>query len=186
MTPGRHRLVRAALAWILVLAGHAAGTSTAVAEPPPPEPAAPRETSYRPPLGAGTLVEPFRRPAAPWGPGHRGVDLAAVAGTPVLAPADGVVTFAGTVVDRGVLTITHPDGLRSSLEPVIPGLGPGTRVTAGDEVAVVGTGGHCGRVRTGCLHWGVRRSEVYLDPLALLAAAEPVVLLPVLGPRAPR
>jgi len=49
---------------------------------------------------------PFDAPVARWGPGHRGVDLAGAVGQVALAPVSGIVTFAGTVVDRGILTIT--------------------------------------------------------------------------------
>lgn len=114
-------------------------------------------------------------PPSPWLPGHRGVDLAASAGDVVVAPADGVVAFAGPVVDRGVLTVAHAGGLRSSLEPVEPLVAVGEPVARGQPVARLAAGGHCG---SSCLHWGVRRQERYLDPLTLLRPAEPPVLLP--------
>jgi len=125
------------------------------------------------------VLAPADLPTAPWQPGHRGVDLAAAEGQQVLAPADGVVSFAGTVVDRGVVTVTHPGGLRSSFEPVRSLLPVGTAVRRGEPVAArEGTGGHCG---AGCLHWGVRRGDVYLDPLTLLDPPGPPVLLPLNG-----
>ena len=122
------------------------------------------------------VVRRFERPAHRWSPGHRGVDIDAAVGTPVLAPGDGVVTFGDVVVDRGVLTIRHPDGLRSSLEPLEEMPAVGTEVRAGDVVgAVADDGTHC--APDDCLHWGVRRGEDYLDPLDLLPGASPVVLL---------
>lgn len=122
------------------------------------------------------VVRLFERPALRWSPGHRGIDIDAPAGTPVLAPGDGVVTFSGTVVDRDVLTIRHPDGLKSSLEPLVGGVPLGTEVSAGDVVGVVADGGtHC--APDDCLHWGVRRDDEYLDPLDLLPGAAPTVLL---------
>ena len=106
------------------------------------------------------VVRRFERPALRWSAGHRGIDIDAPAGTPVLAPGDGIVTFSGTVVDRGVLTIRHPDGLRSSLEPLVGGLSLWTQVRAGDVVgAVADDGSHC--APEDCLHWGVRRGEEY-------------------------
>jgi murein DD-endopeptidase MepM/ murein hydrolase activator NlpD len=56
----------------------------------------------------------------PFGPGHRGVDLAAVAGAPVLAAGAGTVVFAGTVAGRGVVSVDHSGGLRTTYEPVLP------------------------------------------------------------------
>lgn len=136
-----------------------------------------RSALYRGPLLRTLDVRrPFEAPPQRWAAGHRGVDLAAQEGEVVVAPATGVVTFAGTVVDRGVLTITHPDGRRSSLEPVRPLAVAGTPVAAGDVVAVVAGPAHCAPLA--CLHWGVREDETYVDPLALLPGAGPVVLLP--------
>lgn len=181
-------LVSAALLG-LAAAGLAAGA--AAVEPPAgrvpaPGPAraagvAPTSTSAEPfalPLaGSPAVVHPFVAPAAPWSPGHRGVDLAALAGDVVLAPASGIVAFAGTVVDRGVITVTHADGLRSSLEPVAPTVSAGTHVAPGHAIGTVqDVAGHCDPAT--CLHWGVRRGDTYLDPLDLLAGAGPVVLLP--------
>lgn len=126
----------------------------------------------------GAVVRGFDPPARPWSPGHRGVDLAASAGTPVRAPAAGAVTFAGQVGGKPVVVVSHGE-LRSTFEPVEARRAVGDRVARGDVVGVV-TGDtavhHCDA--TGCLHWGVRRGEAYVDPLALLGRAEPVVLLP--------
>ncbi|NAZ84260.1 peptidoglycan DD-metalloendopeptidase family protein, partial [Kineococcus sp. R8] len=110
--------------------------------------------------------------------GHRGVDLVASAGAPVLAPTAARVVFAGPVAGRGVLVLLHPDGLRSSYEPVVDAAAVGTLVLAGQTVArVAAAPAHCGA--TACLHVGVRRGEDYLDPLLLLAPADPPVLLPL-------
>ncbi|NTW39650.1 MAG: M23 family metallopeptidase [Cellulomonadaceae bacterium] len=133
-------------------------------------------STYRLPVD-GPVVATFRAPAQRWGPGHRGVDLMTEVGAGVLAPADGTITFSGVVVDRSVVTITHPDGLRTSLEPVVSTLEVGDRVTAGDAVGTVQDApGHCPQA---CVHWGVRQGDTYLDPLSLLEGAGPVVLLPV-------
>lgn len=135
----------------------------------------------------------FERPAHRWSPGHRGVDLAAGAGQAVLAPAGGTVTFVGRVVDRSVVAVQTPGGLRSTLEPVAAGVEVGDVVAAGDVVGTVqdpaAGRGHC--APGACLHWGVRRGSgreaVYLDPLLVLLAhgsPGPPVLLPWRGPRA--
>lgn len=129
---------------------------------------------------APAVLRAFRPPLERWAPGHRGVDLAAGPGQQVLAPAAGTVAFAGFVVDRGVLTITHPNGLRSSIEPVTPVVSVGDVVARGQPVArVAAASSHC--PGSSCLHWGVRRSERYLDPLALLFRPPPSVLLPLDG-----
>jgi murein DD-endopeptidase MepM/ murein hydrolase activator NlpD len=125
----------------------------------------------------GALARPFDPPAEEWGAGHRGVDLAARAGEPVRSPAPGVVSFAGRVADKPVVVVTHADGLRSTFEPVTAAVGRGDQVAAGDVVgSLAPAAGHC--APAGCLHWGVLRGDVYLDPLALLGEAAPIVLLP--------
>ncbi|WP_240675225.1 M23 family metallopeptidase [Cellulomonas endophytica] len=134
---------------------------------------------WRSPVAGGTspsVLRPFDRPATPYAAGHRGVDLPAGVGDPVLAPAAGVVVFAGPVAGRGVVTVRHADGLRSSLEPVAGAPAVGTTVAAGTAVGTLAApAGHCPGP---CLHWGVRAGEVYLDPMALLGPLPRVVLLP--------
>lgn len=135
-----------------------------------------------PPAGVDRRFDP---PEQEWGAGHRGVDLVAPAGTRVVSPGPGVVTFAGQVARRGVVVVTHPDGLRTSLEPVAASVPVGTAVTAGAVIGVVEgspagpgdgtTGTHC--APRSCVHWGVRRGERYIDPLSLLDRPL-IVLLP--------
>lgn len=123
------------------------------------------------------VVRRFDRPDEPWLPGHRGVDLAAVVGARVQAPADGRVSWAGVVAGRAVLVVAHAGGLRSTFEPVSATSPVGTVVRRGDGVGVVtATPGHCAPGT--CVHWGVLRGETYLDPLSLVGRAR-VVLLPV-------
>ncbi|MGB4779234.1 murein hydrolase activator EnvC family protein [Microbacterium sp.] len=125
----------------------------------------------RPPV----VVEPYRAPAHPYGPGHRGIDLKAAVGSPVTTPADGVVAFAGTVVDRPLVTIDHGEGLVTTLEPVTPSLPIGAVVTAGDVVGTVAVGGHAA---PGSVHFGVREDGEYLNPMLLLGGVPRAVLLP--------
>jgi murein DD-endopeptidase MepM/ murein hydrolase activator NlpD len=132
-------------------------------------------------------VREFDAPPSPWAAGHRGIDLAASAGTNVRAAATGEVTFAGSIAGRGVMVIQH-GRLRSTYEPVDPIVPPGTRVRAGQPIATVAaTGGHCAPAAV-CLHWGVRDDDHYVDPLRLLSPRPSafdtnVVLLPI-GKRA--
>jgi murein DD-endopeptidase MepM/ murein hydrolase activator NlpD len=121
------------------------------------------------------VVRPFQLPRGPYGPGHRGVDLGGVADEPVLAAADGVVSFVGWVATRGVVAVTHAGGLRTTYEPVRPEVTTGQRVRRGEEVARL-MPGHDG-CAAACLHWGARRGDDYLDPLWLLSTHR-VRLLP--------
>ena len=115
---------------------------------------------------------------SPYAPGHRGVDLEAAAGLPVLASAAGRVAFAGPVAGRGVVVVAHADGLHTTYEPVEPAVRAGEAVGAGQPLgAVARDGRHCAPVS--CLHWGARRGAGYVDPLSLLTAAAPPVLLPL-------
>lgn len=134
------------------------------------------------------VLRGFEKPAARWSSGHRGVDLALGPGGSVLAPYEGKVVFAGAVVDRQVLTLEHPDGRRSSFEPVSEPLPVGTRVQAGDVIARLDSNiQHC--TPNFCLHWGVRepapgsetarRGLDYTNPLLLLGLEGPSVLLPI-------
>ncbi|MFJ3403964.1 M23 family metallopeptidase [Promicromonospora sp. NPDC090134] len=140
-----------------------------------------------PPSGVEHLFDP---PEEEWGAGHRGADLTAPAGSRVLSPGPGVVTFAGQVAWRGVVMVTHPDGLSTSLEPVAASVPVGTAVVAGSAIGVVEGGADEGRADDSaggttpnhcaprsCVHWGVRRGERYIDPLSLLHRP-PIVLLP--------
>src|SRR4029078_11871185 len=63
--------------------------------------------------GTGAIVAGFHPPDDPYGAGHRGIDIAAAVGTLIVAPDDGVVTFAGKVGGRLFLTIDHGGGISS-------------------------------------------------------------------------
>lgn len=129
------------------------------------------------------VVARFDPPAQPWLAGHRGVDLSAPGGTPVRAAGDGLVVFAGPLAGRGVVSIAHPGGIRTSYEPVLAAVTTGTVVGRGAVIGTVATWSSAHRACTGasCLHWGARVGGRYVDPLGLLAPA-PVRLLP--GPPA--
>lgn len=124
------------------------------------------------------IVRPFDPPEHDWLPGHRGVDLDAQSGQPVFAAGDGVVVFAGPVAGRPVVSIDHEGGLRTTYEPVDSLVDAGHRVRRGQPIGTV-TAGHAGCDAV-CLHWGVRRDRVYLDPVGLVRST-PVRLKPLAG-----
>lgn len=144
------------------------------------------------------VIRPFEKPAQRWSAGHRGVDLAVPENDRhVYAPAPGKVVFSGTVVNRKVLVIAHPDGRRSTFEPMDEALPVGTTVAAGEVIGTVAvTAGGTSerpyrRCSTVCLYWGVRQGGArgdgsgkdaeYINPMSLLGSKEPSILLPVPG-----
>ncbi|MEG3089160.1 M23 family metallopeptidase [Sphingomonas sp. PB4P5] len=105
---------------------------------------------------------------------HSGIDIARASGTPVLAPADGVVILAADhpfTLEGNLLMIDHGMGLSSAFLHLsridVP---VGARVTRGQ---VVGAVGRSGRATGAHLHWGVKWREARIDPL-LLAGPMPV------------
>lgn len=177
--------VAAHLVLLSVLSGSAPPAVRAVAGAPsaaegswPAGAPDPRAGVFRRPV-PGPPVRLFDPPPQPWLAGHRGVDLAAPAGTQVRSAGAGVVLFAGLVAGRPVVTVGHADGLRTTYEPVRPAVPPGARVAAGAPLGLL-LAGHPGCPSAACLHWGLRRGRDYLDPLALLGLG-PVRLLPVGG-----
>lgn len=121
------------------------------------------------------VVRDYAAPAHDYGPGHRGIDIAVRGATSVRAPDDGIVAFAGRVVDRGVVTIDHGGGIVSTLEPVEATVSAGERVRRGEIVGMLSVGGH---TEAGALHLGARLDGEYLNPLVLLGAMPRAVLLP--------
>jgi murein DD-endopeptidase MepM/ murein hydrolase activator NlpD len=142
----------------------------------PPTGVAPRGEFGWPLPGFPTVLRPFDPPDHPYGPGHRGVDLGGWDGEPVLAAGAGVVVFAGAVAGRPVVSVDHPNGLRTTYEPVAATVAAGQHVGRGQPIGTL-VAGHDGCPAAACLHWGVRRGDEYLDPLWLLAPGH-VRLLP--------
>ena len=91
--------------------------------------------------GHPTPLRRFAVGAERWSPGHRGVDLPAQVGRPVLAAGQGRVTFSGVVAGRPVVVVAHGDGIRTTYQPVAGTLPVGTDVRRGG----FGSTSHLGR-----------------------------------------
>lgn len=128
------------------------------------------------PTGTRVVSRPWEAPAGDYAAGHRGLDVPAAIGDAAVAVDDGVVTFAGPVAGRSVVTIEHGGGLRSTLDSVTPTVASGDTVEQGDTVGRVAVG-HC-PASDPCLHLGARLDDRYVDPTPYLPAAEWPVLLP--------
>jgi murein DD-endopeptidase MepM/ murein hydrolase activator NlpD len=116
---------------------------------------------------AGPVIRGFDLPDDPYGPGHRGMDIAATVGTTIVAPADGTVAFAGPVGGRLFLTIDHGAGVSSTYSWLTANLvRKGAAVTRGQPVALTGWG-HPGAL-VPHLHFGVKLDGGYVDPYAYL------------------
>lgn len=101
---------------------------------------------------------------------HFGLDIAAPAGTPVSAPADGLVRLVhdDMYFSGGTLIIDHGHGVSSTfihLSEIL--VGEGQRVQAGDRVARVGA---TGRATGPHLDWRINWFDVRIDPALVLDA----------------
>ncbi|QEP44162.1 M23 family peptidase [Ectothiorhodospiraceae bacterium BW-2] len=99
---------------------------------------------------------------------HSGMDIAAPEGTPVFAPADGVITEIGDYFFNGkTIFIDHGQGLitmichLNSIEVDI-----GDQISAKERIATVGM---TGRVTGPHLHWTVSLNGVRVDPALFLS-----------------
>jgi len=121
-------------------------------------------------LGAQTVTSSYGTRADPFHGGaraHKGIDIAAPAGTPVFATADGWVEHAGQKGSYGILvTIRHPSGHETRFAHL-------SRVTVRKGQAVrkgfqVGNIGSTGRSTGPHLHYEVRMNGVALNPAAFM------------------
>ncbi len=106
------------------------------------------------------------KPGAP----HSGFDLAAPSGTPVGAPAAGIVTFAAPdlYLTGGTLVLDHGHGLSSTfLHLSRIDARVGARVDKGEVVGAVGA---TGRATGPHLHWGMNLFDTRIDPQLVLGS----------------
>lgn len=126
-----------------------------------------------PTAGEHLVLHDFEAPLTPWGPGHRGLDLAA-SQEDIVAPVSGTISFSGWIVERGVLTIRTDEGWLVSMEPVTTEMSAGSTVHAGEPIGTL-EHGHCEEL---CLHIGLRRDDRYQSPARELGLLKRAVLLP--------
>ncbi|MDQ3617948.1 MAG: M23 family metallopeptidase [Pseudomonadota bacterium] len=102
------------------------------------------------------------------GSAHSGMDIAAPTGTPVKAPAAGVITFAkpDLYLTGGTVLLDHGHGVSSNFLHLSR-----LDVQVGDRVEqsqVIGAVGATGRATGPHLHWGMNWLDVRVDPLLVL------------------
>lgn len=98
---------------------------------------------------------------------HGGIDLAAGYGTPIMAPADGVVVLArtGFSLEGGILIVDHGAGLNSAFIHL-----SSLKVKEGQSVQqgqYIGDVGNTGRTSGPHLHWSLMWNDARIDPLLL-------------------
>jgi len=102
------------------------------------------------------------------GSAHSGMDIAAPTGTPVKAPAAGVVTFADPdlYLTGGTILLDHGFGISSNfLHLSRIDVKVGDRIEQGQVIGAVGS---TGRSTGPHLHWGMSWFDVRIDPLLVL------------------
>jgi septal ring factor EnvC (AmiA/AmiB activator) len=175
------------------LAAPAALTAHRAALPTAPSPRVPALWMPVP----GLLVRGFDTRAGPYGPGHRGVDIAARVGESVRAPAAGEVVFAGPVAGINWVSILVAPGVLVTLGPLLDPprtaasvrsrmpvgrVAPGHQATQAHPRDPSGPGGPGGETT---LHLSVRVDGVYVDPLAYLVDRPRPRLAPLPTPAGP-
>jgi hypothetical protein len=122
------------------------------------------------------VITQYRNGSDPYAGGqHRGIDIGAAVGTPVVAAAGGEVRFAGTAGSSGLtVSVRTGDGYDTSyLHLSSIAVRAGARVAGGERLGAVGTTGERSAAPPH-LHFGVREAGTryaYIDPLSLLPPA---------------
>lgn len=106
---------------------------------------------------------------------HRGIDIAAEKGAEVRAPLAGRVTFAGRIPAAGggtcrAVTIATDVGAVTLLPLASSRVSKGDTLAEGDAVGALAESGD-GSSAGAHLHVGVKRGDLYVDPLTVLLVA---------------
>ena len=104
------------------------------------------------------------------GSGHSGMDIAVATGTPVKAPASGIISFADPdlYLTGGTVLLDHGHGVSSNFLHLSRIDGKvGDRIKQGEVFAAVGS---TGRATGPHLHWGMSWFDVRVDPQLLVDA----------------
>lgn len=119
----------------------------------------------------GWRSDPFRN-TRKW---HAGMDIADSTGSPVMAAADGVVTFDGWRNGYGnMVEVKHENGFTTRYGHLSKGIAKeGQHVNAGDLIALMGS---TGRSTGPHLHFEVRKDDNVLNPLAFIKDTREEVL----------
>ena len=136
-------------------------------------PVAPPAAAATPTIGRyawpvrGPVIRGFEPPGSPYGPGHRGIDIAVPFGTAVGAASEGLVAFAGFVAGSLYVSIDHPDGVRTTYSFLSAvEVRRGQAVRRGERIAASGHGHP--DVDRPHLHFGAKIGDTYIDPMLLL------------------
>ena len=107
---------------------------------------------------------------------HEGVDIANTVGTPVIAPADGIVTYTGPLGGFGdVVSVDHGHKISTFYAHLQQHkVSQGQRVRRGDVIGSVGT---TGRVTGPHLHYEIQVNDVSVDPTKYVIDQDAVKLL---------
>ncbi|WP_198393680.1 D-alanyl-D-alanine carboxypeptidase family protein [Brevibacterium yomogidense] len=132
-------------------------------------------TDWIAPVPSPTVVRGFDPPEENWQAGHRGVDIAALPGEPIRAPAHGTVRYAGVVAGKPLVSVTVRDWVMS-VENVDASVRTGDDVYPGHVIGAVSSPSHCD---DGCVHVGVwpdGEKTSYVDPMPFFGRGDTILL----------
>jgi murein DD-endopeptidase MepM/ murein hydrolase activator NlpD len=120
--------------------------------------------------GFGYQIDPFTGQVKM----HEGLDIAAPTGTPIVAPADGTVRYAGNKKDYGLsVEIDHGYGFITQYSHCQRiRVNSGMRIKRGDVIAYVG---NTGRSTGPHLHYEVRVSHATVNPMNYVLSVSSMV-----------